>query len=259
MFDQISVFVVFLGLLFGAGQIVDTDHALCPTLHMAVLLGSSTWILLTMNSSIPPIINAFHCCSGRPARWSNWMFEIDEYDTKSNEYTFGRGGNQGARGNNEGGDFFVENVFEELDYPGEFYHDKGEGKLYHWYNGTGAPPTTTKVVAPQKQVLVNLTGTQWEPVTDINMTNIKYTASSYTYMNPHAVPSAGDWALDRFGAIFLQGILLGVALDSILHSRMRLVPAGYGLCHTPLNRLDSILHSRMRSNPTSAGMNPVHV
>ena len=31
---------------------------------------------------------------------------------------------QGARGENTGGDFFVENVIEELDFPSEFYYDK---------------------------------------------------------------------------------------------------------------------------------------
>jgi hypothetical protein len=29
--------------------------------------------------------------------------------------------------------------------------------------------------------------------------------SAATYMDRHGVPSAGDWALDRFGAVFLQG------------------------------------------------------
>lgn len=31
----------------------------------------------------------------------------------SKKITFGKGGNQGARGSNSGGDFFVENIFEE--------------------------------------------------------------------------------------------------------------------------------------------------
>ena len=44
----------------------------------------------------------------RPARWANWMFEIDDYDAAKNTYKFGKGGNQGARGNNKGGDFFVQ-------------------------------------------------------------------------------------------------------------------------------------------------------
>jgi hypothetical protein len=51
-------------------------------------------------------------------------------------YTFGKGGNQGARGNNAGGDFFVENVWEELDYPSEFFFDSAKGDLYLWHNGT---------------------------------------------------------------------------------------------------------------------------
>ncbi len=59
----------------------------------------------------------------RPARWANWMFEVGAYDAATHNFTFGRGGNQGARGQNYGGDWFVENVLEELDAPGEFYFD----------------------------------------------------------------------------------------------------------------------------------------
>lgn len=212
----------------------------------------------------------------RPERWSNWMFEVESYDNGT--FKFGKGGNQGARGNNKGGDWFVrnpnplctsphthpcllscrvpmhllcmpvvicnscawflqtsehhplaykcyfhaaqvENVFEELDYPGEFFFDAPNSKLYHWYNGTGAPPPATKVVAPQKQILVNMSGTQWSPVKNITFSNIKYTASSYTYMERHAVPSAGDWALDRFGAIFLQGTE-GVTMSNCTFDRL---------------------------------------
>lgn len=141
----------------------------------------------------------------RPARWANWMFEVADYDAATGNFTFGKGGNQGARGNNNGGDFFVENVREELDYPGEFFFDAKEGTLYLNYNGTGAPPASTQVVVPQKQVLLNMSGTQWDPVKDIKHTGITFTASAYTYMNPHGVPSAGDWALERYAAAFLQG------------------------------------------------------
>ena len=46
------------------------------------------------------------------------MFEVESYNSTTGNFTFGTGGFQGARGDNEGGDFFVENVFEELDHPG---------------------------------------------------------------------------------------------------------------------------------------------
>eukprot|EP00051_Salpingoeca_urceolata_P028110 m.485050 g.485050 ORF g.485050 m.485050 type:complete len:808 (-) comp23643_c0_seq1:142-2565(-) len=155
----------------------------------------------------------------RPARWANWMFEVGKVDTKSWNFTFGYGGFQGARGNNEGGDWFVENVFEELDSPGEFFFDKTDKKLYFYYNGTGAPPASAVVVAPQKQVLVNMSGTQWAPVTDVKLQDVTYTASSYTYMNPHGVPSAGDWALERFSAVFLEGTE-GVVIDGCNFTRL---------------------------------------
>ena len=39
----------------------------------------------------------------------------------------------------------------------------------------------------------------------MSITGVRFTAAAYTYMEPHGVPSGGDWALDRMGAGFLQG------------------------------------------------------
>ena len=47
----------------------------------------------------------------RPARWANWMFEGD-YESGTNSLTFTKGGFQGSRGSDEGGDWFIQNVFE---------------------------------------------------------------------------------------------------------------------------------------------------
>jgi|EP01046_Picozoa_sp_COSAG06_P007184 hypothetical protein len=94
---------------------------------------------------------------------------------------------------------------EELDNPGEFFFDKKTSDLYLIHNGTGAPPASATIVVPQKQILVNMSGSQFKPVTDVKLVGITYTAAASTYMEPHGVPSAGDWALDRYGAIYLQG------------------------------------------------------
>eukprot|EP01065_Artemidia_motanka_P026800 TRINITY_DN32038_c0_g1_i1.p1 TRINITY_DN32038_c0_g1~~TRINITY_DN32038_c0_g1_i1.p1 ORF type:complete len:933 (+),score=311.52 TRINITY_DN32038_c0_g1_i1:85-2799(+) len=155
----------------------------------------------------------------RPARWANWMFEIGSYDHATNNFTFGKGGNQGARGNNEGGDFFVEGVMEELDYPGEFFHNSSTGQLYLFYNGTGQPPADMKVVVPTTKVLVNHTGTQWNPVKNVKITGVKFMAAGPTFMGPHGVPSAGDWALDRFGTVFLEGTE-GVTIEGCTFERL---------------------------------------
>jgi hypothetical protein len=54
--------------------------------------------------------------------------------------TFAEGGYQDARGSDGAGDWYIENVLEELDAPGEFYFDKAAGKLYFYYNSSS--PTT---------------------------------------------------------------------------------------------------------------------
>ena len=151
-----------------------------------------------------------------PLRWANWMFDVGAYDASTGNFTFGRGGNQGARGADKGGDFYIQDVFEELDYPGEYFYNTSTKTLYLNYNASNAngtvqvgtpPPSTLKFVVPQQQTLVKFIGTQSEPVRDVKLTNIEYTASAPTYMERHAVPSAGDWALDRFAAVFLQGTI----------------------------------------------------
>ena len=153
----------------------------------------------------------------RPARWANWMFEVAA--ERGGNYTFGRGGNQGARGSDNGGDFFVENVFEELDYPNEFFFDKKAKKLYLVHNGTGAPPDDATVVATKQRVLLNVSGTQWDPVRDVKHEGVTFTSTRYTYMDPHGVPSAGDWALDRVAAVFLQGTE-GVTFEKCAFDRL---------------------------------------
>ncbi|KAJ1447220.1 pectin lyase fold/virulence factor [Pelagophyceae sp. CCMP2097] len=142
----------------------------------------------------------------RPNRWANWMFETSNVvaDKGMLNFTFGRGGHQGARGNDEGGDFFVENVLEELDHPGEFFYDSKSKKLYVAHNGTGPPPTQG-VVVPKLRVLVNASGTQWGPVRGVTLKDLEFRSTRSTFMDAHAVPSAGDWALERTAAVFLQG------------------------------------------------------
>ena len=41
---------------------------------------------------------------------ANWMFRVGEYNATTHNFSFGHGGFQGARGENSGGDWFVENV-----------------------------------------------------------------------------------------------------------------------------------------------------
>ncbi len=172
----------------------------------------------------------------RPSRWANWMFYVDHFE--NGNFTFGHGGNQGARGNNNGGDWFVENVFEELDFPGEFFHDKSANKLYYFHNGTGPPPTSATWVVPQLRTLVNVSASQFAPATNIKHSGITFTGTRTLYMDAHGVPSAGDWALVRNGAVFLQGTE-GAVFDDCTFDRLD----GTGVMVSGYNRNATVSNS----------------
>lgn len=72
-------------------------------------------------------IHAFH--SGY---WGNWMFQIDFRDVNARTISWSNGGFQEARGRPDGGavnkikeeQWYVENIFEELDAPNEWFYDE---------------------------------------------------------------------------------------------------------------------------------------
>jgi hypothetical protein len=76
-----------------------------------------------------------------------------------------------------------------------------------------------------------MTGTQWNPVRDVDLSGITFQASSITYMDPHGVPSAGDWALERMGAVFLQGTE-GATISECVFDRLD----GHGVMISGYNR-----------------------
>ena len=155
----------------------------------------------------------------RPGHWASWMFEVGDYDRETGNFTFSKGGFQGARGRAEGDEYYIENVFEELDYPGEYYYDEVNRKLYLFYNGTGMPPTDIQFAVTNVKTLVRIMGTQQKPVVDLTMRGIGFRDTAYTYMDPHGMPSGGDWALERMGAVFVEGTM-NFTVDSCLFERL---------------------------------------
>ena len=112
---------------------------------------------------------------------------------------------------------YVENVFEELDNENEYFYEEETASLYYIFNGTQSPTTTFEAVV--NNTIVRLMGTQANPVTDVHFEGLTMRDSSYTYMEPHGVPSGGDWGLQRLGAIHLEGTT-GVVLASCLVTRV---------------------------------------
>jgi len=114
-----------------------------------------------------------------------------------------RGGNQGGEGNDAAGEWFVTNVFEELDDANEFFYDTSSQKLFFLPNQTAAPPPD--VVIPTLDQLIDLRGEgQANPVKDVTISGLRLMANRPTFMEPRSNPSGGDWSLERQGAIRLE-------------------------------------------------------
>eukprot|EP01048_Picozoa_sp_COSAG05_P020069 COSAG05_NODE_3319_length_2151_cov_1.550682_3_plen_137_part_00 len=130
------------------------------------------------------------------------MFAVDEHQTVSNKSTqlgWHIGGFQGARGSNQGAEWFIENVMEELDAQNEFFYDESSSTLYLYYNATAgtAPPTSMTVEATSLQDYIQVLGTpptrggERVPVTDVTIRGVTIRDAAATYLEPHGMPSGG--------------------------------------------------------------------
>lgn len=157
----------------------------------------------------------------RAQGWFVNMYRISEHDAKGGLLRWTKangmpdGGWQGGRGwqiNGTSGaidplpPFLVENIFEELDAPSEFYFDNATRQLFLYYNDSSSPPPADlQFVVPQLQEMIGVRGTQQAPVRNITIQGLNIRDAAATYMEPWGVPSGGDWALYRGGAVFIEG------------------------------------------------------
>jgi len=97
----------------------------------------------------------------------------------------------------------VENVFEELNAPGEWYLDR-DNRLYYWpTEGVDLANALTEGV--QLKHLVEVIGNEENPVTDIEISGIKFEHSQRTFMEEYEPLLRSDWTIYRGAAIILEG------------------------------------------------------
>ena len=100
--------------------------------------------------------------------------------------------------------FYVENVLEELDSPGEWYLDVREGKLY--YMPAPGVDLKTAVVEPALvQRVVQFLGTTDKPVHHITLRGVWIAQAAPTFFEPYSPAGMGDYTIHRGGAVFLEG------------------------------------------------------
>lgn len=97
----------------------------------------------------------------------------------------------------------VENVFEELDSPGEWYLDKENKQLYYWpVDGLSINNVVLEGVTLKH--LVEIKGGEDDPVKNISISGIKFEHTQRTLMEDYEPLLRSDWTIYRGGAVFIE-------------------------------------------------------
>ncbi|MCL3781841.1 PDZ domain-containing protein [Prolixibacteraceae bacterium JC049] len=144
------------------------------------------------------VVHAIHS-----ARWGGYHYRITGVDEKGVP-TF-EGGWQNNRQMGMHKQFrFVENIFEELDAPKEWFLNKETNTLY-FYPEQSVDLTKAKVEVPIMTHLIDIVGTENEPVKNITIRGIDFRCTIPTYMQTKEPLLRSDWTIYRGGAILIEG------------------------------------------------------
>ena len=99
---------------------------------------------------------------------------------------------------------FVENIFEELDAPGEWYHDAGKNVLY-FRPPEGVDPKRACVEVVRLRHLVEFRGDAGSPVKHITLCGLTLTHTARTFMENKEPLLRSDWTTYRGGAVLFNG------------------------------------------------------
>ncbi len=99
---------------------------------------------------------------------------------------------------------FVENIFEELNAPGEWFYNAETGILY-LYPPAGIDLKTARFERSVTDQLIRLTGTDKAPVRHVTLTGLTFTGTNRTFMLTREPLLRSDWTIYRGGAVLTEG------------------------------------------------------
>ncbi|HXR04259.1 MAG TPA: PDZ domain-containing protein [Verrucomicrobiae bacterium] len=138
-----------------------------------------------------------------PALWGDFTWRITGKETNGGvQLEGGWQNNRGAAAHLQ--IRFVENIFEELDAPGEWFLNSKTHTLY-FYPPAGLDLKTAVVEATRLRTLVEFRGDEQHPVKWITLRGLTFRQAARTVMDTKEPLLRSDWAIYRGGAIFFNG------------------------------------------------------
>ncbi|MEC3908505.1 right-handed parallel beta-helix repeat-containing protein [Tamlana sp. 2201CG12-4] len=139
------------------------------------------------------------------AQWGGYHYRITGVDNKGEVILEGGWQNNRPEKGMHKKFRFVENIKEELDTINEWYLDKEKNTLY-WKPSTGVNLKNVKIEVPQTKHLIEIKGTEANPVKHLHIEGIHFKHSTRTFMEADERLLRSDWAIYRGGAVFIDGV-----------------------------------------------------
>ncbi|WP_020526236.1 PDZ domain-containing protein [Flexithrix dorotheae] len=135
-------------------------------------------------------------------KWGGFHYVITSIDSLGNPVL--EGGFQNNRPSPPHEEYrMVENVFEELDSPGEWYLDKTTQKIYYW-PANGIDLLTAKYEGAVLKSLIEIKGEEKSPVQNIAIKGIRFEFSQRTFLESYEPLLRSDWTIYRGGAVLIE-------------------------------------------------------
>jgi len=143
----------------------------------------------------------FHAMHG--SHWGDMHYVITGKNDRG-EVQYEGGWQNNRKSSPHGQHRFVENIFEELDAPGEWFLDNKQDLLY-FYPPEGVDPNKARIEAVRLEQLFEFRGAAERPVRFIRLKGLTLTHASRTFMKNKEPLLRSDWTTWRGGAVFFEG------------------------------------------------------
>ena len=108
---------------------------------------------------------------------------------------------------------FVENIFEELDAPGEWYYDKNDETLY-FYPDPRIDLDKANIEVSNLKHILEVKGTPEKPVHNVTVKGIRFEHTARTIMDHYEPLLRSDWMIYRGGAVLMENTENCIVEDS---------------------------------------------
>lgn len=180
-------------------------------------------------------LHAMHVCD-----WGDFHYRITGKDNKGNLQLEGGWQNNRQIGLSDD-NRMVENIFEELDAPGEWYFDKDTSTLFY-YPMPDEDLSQVVFEVPCTKHLIELKG-----CSNITIEGLELTQTERTFMEPYEPLLRSDWTIYRGGAILLENTENCVISNCHLHNL-----GGNGVFFSNYNRNSAVRSSHLSDIGASA-------